>query len=471
MARARVEILADLRDRYADLAQVRRTNKLATYAPYPKQLEFHAAGQTYRERLLSAGNQLGKTLAGSMEIAMHLTGKYPEWWPGRRWDKPIRTWAAGITGESTRDTVQTLLLGPPGELGTGSIPKSSIIEVSSARGLAGSIDTVLIKHASGGRSMIQLKSYEKGREKWQGPTLDAVWFDEEPPEDIYSEGLTRTNATGGFAFMTFTPLLGMSAVARKFFQEQSPDRHLTQMTIEDAYHYTPERRAQVIASYPEHEREARAMGVPMMGSGRIFPIAESEILVDPIPIPKHWPRIVGLDFGWEHPTAAVWLAWDREADVIYITDCYREKQQVPTIHAAAIKARGDWIPVAWPHDGLQTEKGTGVTIKERYIDAGLKMLSECASHEDGGRSVEAGLLDMYERMMLKQFRVFKHLALWREEFRMYHRVEGKITKEFDDLMDATRYAYMMLRYAKVQTIIPDRYSRRRAQNEGSWMSL
>lgn len=471
MARSRVEILSELRDTYAELATVRRTNKLAYYQPYPKQLEFHTAGATFREVLLSAGNQLGKTLSGSFEMAMHLTGKYPNWWPGRKWDRPIRAWAAGLTGKSTRDTVQKLLLGAPGELGTGAIPKSSIISVTMARGAADAVDAVYVRHVFGGRSVLLFKSYEQGRAAWQGDTLDLLWFDEEPPEDIYSEGLTRTNATGGRVYMTFTPLNGMSSVAKRFFMEYLPDRALVQMTIDDALHYTPEDRARIIAGYPEHERECRVNGVPMLGEGRIFQIAESEIICQAFPIPKHWPRICGMDFGWDHPTAAAWLAWDRENDIVYVTDCYREKKQVPVFHTAAIKRRGEWIPVAWPQDGMQTEKGSGRTLRDQYVDSGLNMLSEHASHMDGGRSVEAGLLELAERMMLKQFRVFEHLSLWREEFRMYHRVEGKIVKKDDDIMDATRYAYMMLRQARTAPIEPERYARRRAPENTSWMSL
>ena len=205
------------------LLRRRGTNRLAAYRPYPKQREFHAAGAIHRERLFMAGNQLGKTLAGSMEMAMHLTGRYPDWWEGRRFDRPIRAWAAGVTGESTRDNPQRLLVGPPEDRtqwGTGAIPARDIISITTGRGLANSIDQMVVAHASGGRSMLAFKSYEKGREKWQGETLHVVWFDEEPPEDIYDEGLTRTNATGGIVYLTFTPLLGRSAVVNRFLKDQ-----------------------------------------------------------------------------------------------------------------------------------------------------------------------------------------------------------------------------------------------------------
>lgn len=195
-------------------------NRLDRYRPYTKQREFHAQGSTKRERLLMASNRFGKTQCGAAEMAMHLTGRYPDWWEGRRFDQPIKAWAAGVTNESTRDVVQDKLIGPPSrreEWGTGFVPKECIHdEPALARGVADMIDTVSIRHVSGGYSTLQFKSYERGREKWQGTALHVLWLDEEPPLDIYMEGLTRTNETRGIVYMTFTPLLGMSDVVMRF---------------------------------------------------------------------------------------------------------------------------------------------------------------------------------------------------------------------------------------------------------------
>jgi len=196
---------------------------MTEYRPYPKQRKFHEAGAVYRERLFMAGNQLGKTLAGGMEWAFHLTGRYPAWWQGKRFKSAVRLWAAGVTSESTRDNPQRILLGPPqsrSEWGTGTIPRDAILGTALGRGIADAVDNIRVRHVLGDISVCSFKSYEKGREKWQGETLDGVWFDEEPPLDIYLEGLTRTNATGGMVIVTFTPLRGMSDVVRMFVTGQ-----------------------------------------------------------------------------------------------------------------------------------------------------------------------------------------------------------------------------------------------------------
>jgi phage terminase large subunit-like protein len=315
-------------------------NKLAGYHPYARQAEFHAAGATHRERLLCAGNQTGKTLAGGFECAMHATGRYPDWWEGKRFDKHTVGWVAGVTGETVRDTVQRVLIGRTGEIGQGAIPKDAIADLVPSRGVPELMDLIRVRHVSGGLSTIGLKSYEKGREKFQGETLDYVWCDEEPPSDVYSEALTRTNVGGGPVWITFTPLQGMSEVVRRFLTEKSPDRTFITMTIDDALHFTDDQRKQIADSYLPHEREARVKGVPVLGSGRIFPVSEEMIAIEPLKyIPPHWCRLGALDFGYDHPAAAVELVWDRDADVVYIIKAWRERQTTPVLHAAALSKR------------------------------------------------------------------------------------------------------------------------------------
>ena len=231
-------------------------------------------------------------------------------------------------------------------------------------------------------------------------------------------------------------------------------RHVTTMTIYDVDHYSPEERAQIVASYPAHEREARAKGIPTLGSGRIFPIEEDAIKVNPFQIPAHWVRINGIDFGWDHPSAAVQIAWDRDDDVIYVTKAHRSREQTPILFAPTINAWGKWVPTAWPHDGLQHDKGSGEQLAKQYAAAGLRMLKDRATFEDGSNGVEAGLMDMLDRMQTGRFKVFSNMDDWFSEFRLYHRKDGKIVKKADDLMSATRYALMMKRKAIVQTVAP-----------------
>lgn len=425
--------------------------RLRFYRPYLKQQMFHKDGAVYRERLLRAGNQMGKTLAAAAEMAIHATGKYPDWWEGRRFQSAPVMWAGGITGEVTRDTIQRLLIGDEANPGTGFIPLADIDSTTPSRGVSGLVDTIYVKHTSGGKTRIRLKYYEQGREKWQGDTVHVVWFDEEPPIDLYLEGLTRTNATRGMVYLTFTPLKGMSEVVRRFLTESSPDRSDTNMTIDDALHIAPEERQRIIESYPAHERAARINGTPVLGSGRIFPIADSDIACKPFDVsamPFYWMEIAALDFGWDHPTAAAKLLYDPQGDIIYVTNVYKRREATPLVHAAALKSWGPNLQWAWPHDGLQHDKGSGDQLSEIYRKQGLNMLGENAKFEDGSNGVEAGLAEMLMRMETGRFKVFAHLSEFFDEFRLYHRKDGKIVKEYDDILCACRYATMSLRFAQ-----------------------
>jgi phage terminase large subunit-like protein len=301
-----------------ELKRLTQDYSLFSYKPYAKQLEFHAAGATVRQRCLMAGNQLGKTYAAGGETAMHLTGLYPEWWTGKRFKRATRGWAGSKNAEVARDGAQRILLGPTNAPGTGTIPKDRILEIKKARGVPDAVESVLVKHTSGDKSLLVFKGYQDGREAWQAETLDFVWYDEEPPEDIYSEGLTRTNNTKGVVYLTFTPLLGMTFVVLRFWNKEA-GTHLTMMTIDDAEHYTQEERDAIIRDYLPHEREARANGIPLLGSGKVFTTEEAFLLESPLAeIPGHWKQIVGLDFGWEHPTAASRLVYDTESDIIHV---------------------------------------------------------------------------------------------------------------------------------------------------------
>lgn len=411
----------------------------------------------------------GKSISAAHEVAYHATGLYPDWWEGRRFDplalnRPLLIWISGETAEATRDTAQKQLFGDPGDLGTGAIPLHLIGEHRPAAGTADLLDYVRVRHEpSGTWTLIRIKYYAQGRRKWQGPKVDLVWFDEEPPEDIYNEGLARTIASGGCAMLTFTPLLGASNVVLRFLGDEGvehPDRGDTNMTIEDAIHIPESERQKIIDSFPPHEREARAKGIPTMGSGRVFPVEEDLIAFDPgMRMPEIWPRLVGMDFGWDHPTAAVWGAWDRDTDTVYIYDAYRVREAPVAVHSTAIRAKGQWIPVSWPADGYQHEKGTGRALAEQYRTAGVNMLPTHAQYprttdqnETSVVSVEAGVADMLERMITGRFKVARHLNVFWDEFRLYHRLDGKLVKERDDVISACRYLLMMLRHAQTPPV-------------------
>lgn len=371
-------------------------------------------------------------------------------------------WAAGVSSESTRDIIQLELLGPPDDVtmrGSGAIPRHCIKEVTRRPQMPNAIQSAMIQHFTDGKpdgfSRLSLKSFEQGEQKFMGSSVHEIWLDEQPPDGLFTQCITRTANTGGHVTMTFTPEDGMTQVVHQFMHNRKPGMNLLHATWDDAPHLTDEVKAQLIELYSEHEREMRTKGIPVFGSGPVFPVNESDITCEPFEMPSFWPGVVGLDFGWDHPTAAVWLRWDRDNDIIYVTDEYRKRTETVAYHATVINSRPAY-PVVWPHDGLKHEVGAGVSLADQYRMHGVNMLpghfsNPPAPGEKGGGNykVEPGVNALLERMQSGRFKVFNTCVSWFEEFRMYHRDEGRIVAINDDLMAATRYAAQSLRYADV----------------------
>jgi len=447
--------LKELLETLEAIEQRRKFRKLDFYQPYPKQEEFHALGARCRERLLMAGNQQGKTYSGAAEVAIHMTGEYPEWWEGRRFTKPVKFWVAGETSALVRDQPQALLCGTPGvvdDAGTGLVPKVSLKDVSLARGVTDAFDTIQVIHKTDGIedgiSTAVFKSYEQGRQKFQSATLDGLWLDEEPDEEIYQECLARITATDGLLFMTFTPLKGRSKVVIRFMDEASEDRGIVHMDIDDAKHIKPEDRAKIIEGYLPHQREARAHGVPLLGSGVIFTMPETSVKENAIEnVPIYWRKIWGIDFGIGHPFAAALLLWDVDNDVIHVHHTVRMADVFPINHAAAMKPIGAAVPVAWPQDGTAREAAGG-TLASLYSKEGLLTLPSHATWPQGGYSTEAGVEEMREREQNGKLKYAAHLTDLFEERRFYHRKDGEIVKIKDDILSAIRIGIMMKRFAK-----------------------
>ena len=425
------------------------TNRLNYYKPYKYQKDFHSEGHDCAQRILMAANRVGKTYCGAVETAYHLTGNYPTWWKGRKFNKPVRIWAAGESNDTTRDIIQKELFGntqDPSKKGTGAVPLDKIVETTRKPGVPNAHSSALIQHKSGGNSQITFKAYEQGFEKFMGEAIDVVWLDEEPKQEIFSQCITRTVDTNGIVYMTFTPERGMTNVVSGFLNDLKPGQSLTTATWDDVEHLDASTKEQLLAVYSPAERDMRSKGIPVFGSGLVYPINEDEILVEDFELPEHFMRLAAIDFGFDHPTAVCWTAYDSENDIIYVYDEYRRSKETPITHAAVINARTPGIPVAFPHDGLQHDKGSGVQLAQQYRDLGVYMLAEHFKNPpvegalSGNNSVEAGISILLQRFESGRLQIFKSCVETCEELRLYHRKNGKVVPIKDDLLSAMRYS-------------------------------
>ena len=441
---------------------------------YTKATQFFDAGKKYPQRLILGGNRTGKTEAAAYEITCHMTGLYPHWWTGRRFDHPVEVWAAGDTATTTRDIQQLSLYGPvPAAPRSGLIPAHLIRHSSPKHSIPGAVETIWVRHVSGGESSIQFKSYDQQREAFQGTSKHIIWLDEEPPEDVATESMLRTLTVNGMMVITFTPVEGLTPFLQNWLENSvilryddeghellsdanaivfAPDEEsdivdstseappvdltrrqkcIVMISWDEVPHLSEAAREQMMNDIPPYQRAARTRGVPYLGSGVIYPIPEEEIREKPFPIPDHWPRGYGMDVGWNW-TVAVWGAYDPDTATWHIYKEHFRSHAEPPTHAAAIRATGDFPGRIDPAANGRSQVD-GKQLLQMYLDLGLKL-------DVAPNAVEAGIGEVWNLLSQGRIKVSSALRHWWTEYRMYRRdAKGRPVKKNDHLMDATRY--------------------------------
>jgi len=433
---------------------------------YDWQHRFNAATAQYNYCMLMAANRVGKTRSGLIIDAHHLTGDYPEDWEGHYFNHAPMCWLMGYSGEKTRDLLQHKLFGRiDGREPTGGwIPRQRIRDWTAMNGTPGAYREVIVAHGGGGDvqagdAICQFWSYSQGQHALMGDGIDWFHIDEEPEDqEIFPQVVTRSlsgdNGKSGRGIITATPENGKTELVTKFMDRKAGDPYYIQTaTWDDAPHLDEKAKENILKVYPEYQRDMRSRGVPLMGAGLIFEHAKSAISCPRFTIPDHFFVLNGMDFGWDHPQAHVQLAVDPDSSTVYVTQAWKASKKQPHEAWAAVRHWADKIPTAWPHDGLQHEKGSAKQQKEYYEEEGWVMLDDHATWKDGGNGVEAGLMELNNLMKTGRFKVFEDLHEVFEELREYHRETkpsglSKIVKVKDDIIDAIRTAYMMLRFAE-----------------------
>lgn len=437
-----------------EMASRQAGRKLFTYYPdtgplrrelYKKHLLFFKLGNTKSTRCFMAANRVGKTEGGGgYEMALHLTGRYPSWWEGARFDAPIRSWVAGDTAKTVREILQEKLLGQWGKFGTGLIPADDILKFTPKQGVPEAVDTCWVKHYDqdghpDGESKLVFKSYDQKREAFQGTEQEVIWLDEESDDSIRGECMLRLMTTNGLLIETFTPLRGITPIVMQYLPNGeatddvavTEDKALVMAGWDDVPHLGEAEKKRMLSETPPHLRDARSKGIPSLGAGAIYPVQEQDIKVPDFEIPAHWLRLYALDVGWNR-TACLWGAKDPDTDVIYLTAEHYRGQAEPAIHAHAIKARRVANGVIDPAARGRSQVD-GTQLLKTYKDLGLKL-------ELANNAVEAGIYETWQRMSTGRLKVFASLTSWFTEYRLYRRDEkGRIVKENDHLMDDTRY--------------------------------
>lgn len=433
---------------------------------FPKHVAFMNAGGKYLERCFIGGNRSGKTETMAFEVYLHATGNYEDhsWFTGMKFNpaEDIIIWVFGVTHGDTKDIHQHKLFGPSHDLGTGLIPKELILDVASKSGVPGGFSEVKIRRKGGGIATIVLKSYVQGRESCQGTSVHFVGLDEECPQDIYEECVTRCATVNGRIALYFTPLKGLTKTVLHFLPGGLPpadnvipgrSAYVQIIRWEDVplSIFPQEMRDQLIATYTQDQIEARTQGRPAVGSGKVYNTPESQCVVQPFKIPHWWSKWYAFDIGY-NCSCALFFALDDQTDTVYVYDEYYSKKELPTTHVAAIRARGgNWMQGLIDPSALQTNKHDGQSSYKLYRNLGLDLRL-------ADNRVETGLMEVTNRLSTGRLKFFSTLPELIQEYRLYRYHTNEKTLETtvakgqqDHAMDTLRYGIMDLRIGRVYT--------------------
>lgn len=366
----------DVRDQFQELCMTvqedMRYNQLKYFRPFEHQRKFFRTGASERRGILAA-NRIGKTVSTCYETAMHLTGRYPEWWDGRRFNRNITAMVAGEGWQQVAMVLQQELLGTQDvkiveAIGTGAIPRDCIVTETMRNDGANCIG-VEIRHVSGVNSYLIFANYTQEVRQMQGFKLNLAVFDEQPPDDFFSEIVTRTATTQGQVLCSFTPLKGLNGLVSKFWHQEAGYEHI-RVSWDDVPEYDPwgepfllnSTRLQLERDYLPHERDARRNGVPVMGKGAVFQI-------------RSWPTYRTGDYDFRntsgiHRIIALDLGLVNDKTVISLMYWQPEDQEAWLHHQIVVKGTEEANPMNYINHLMRPEVfGTPIVLP---ADAGTQ---------------------------------------------------------------------------------------------------
>lgn len=450
------------------IEEYEKYNKIAYFKPYPYQLKMFNAGTQHKARFACLANRCGKTFAGAMEMSYHLTGLYPEWWEGKRFDRPIKAWAIGITTDSTRKVMQLELMGTisakeANAIGSGSIPRACIgLDTMERDGDI--IRVVRVMHVSGEESILEFRSTQSGTSVLMGTSQDFIWLDEESPHnslEIFTQCSTRTATTNGLVLITATPENGLSALIQMFYDRKG--LFIFHAGWDEVPHLSEETKKALLETYPEWEVEMRCKGIPSKGSGAIFQVEDSFISAPELRPMAHWPIIAGIDFGRSRdPSTIVYAAKDPSTEIVYLfNEEYLDKDRSPENMARVIlSSEYPEIPVIGPHDtnAVTTDGGNetrGVIMREHGVNLlgttfsnPQELQNQITNIHKKHMGKEGGLAWMAHMMKQGKLKVCANLSYFFKEKQSYFYITkgGKtVPKDGDDhIIDAARLAVLSI---------------------------
>lgn len=438
---------------------------------YPQYKKFIELSHTYKVKLITAGNRCGKTTIALLEACFHLLNWYPDWWTGKKWTekagKSFVLWIVSDTWQTSAKIVQEILFFEKegAEFGTGMLPGNRIISKKAVSNVDNCWSVVRVKRFGGGIGTIEFKPSSAGRKVFQGTTIDLIVMDEEPPHLVYFECLARLMTSKGHMLLAFTPLQGYTEMIKAFEKANSNPamrRAYIRVSWEHCPHVTQDMIDEMMAQYPPWQIPARRHGIPILGSGAIYPFAEDKYKIDGFDIPSHWNVWYALDVGWR-TTAVIFMAENPATEECYVYDEIYVHELKPEDYIPMIKEKGMFMRGCVDPASAGSGQRDGLSIRQDLVKGGLDLVN-------AKNSVESGLNNVYSAINTNKLKIFSKCINLLEELSVYRRDEnGRIVKEKDHACDAMRYAYMTKELAKrVKSYSPQQQRRNHSGGYGDF---
>ena len=432
----------------AILAARAKGNKLLAYnsgrKKHKKQLAFHRCKK--RNRWVFGGNRSGKTECGAVEAIWLARGIHP--W--RRNRRDVFGWVVSLSQQVQRDVAQSKILYY--------LPREWIADITMLSGrrdspAGGVIDQIKIKNVFGGISTIGFKSCDQGREKFQGSSLDFVWFDEEPPADVYEECVMRVMDKRGDIFGTMTPLKGMTFIYNEIYlnRRHNPEVWCQFMCWDDNPFLSKSEIKLLESTLDEHALDSRRYGKFSSGCGLVYPEFDPAVhVIPPFALPKEWQSCISIDPGLNNPLSAHWYAVDWDGNIYVVAEHFAAGRDID-FHVQSI--RHICGALGWKSDGRgryealidsaagQRTLASSKSVAELFAEGGI--LADTKVDKD----VFAGICRVKEYLKRGNGRpdifIFDSCTNMIEEFLTYSWGAGDSPKKTDDhCMDELRYFVM-----------------------------
>jgi phage terminase large subunit-like protein len=457
--------------RYVDtVASDMMFNQLKYFRPFKHQLAFFKTGTESQRRGLLAANRSGKSVATCYELAYHLTGQYAPWWEGKRFESNITAYAAGESWAQVALVLQKELLGTEDiklkyKLGSGAIPRDCI-NLDSIRADGPNVQSIEIRHVSGRYSTLLFGNYTQEVRNLQGFVLDTALFDEQPPDNVFSELVTRTATKQGQVLCSFTPLKGLNGLVRKFWDKVEGYTHV-RVAWDDLPEYDPwgepfflqKDRDQLLRDYMPHERDARTRGIPVMGMGAVFPLLDWPLYDSPDYDFDTMPwleRVISLDLGLiNDKTVISFMLRDPREEIIWL---HRQiivggrTEALPEMYLPFLMAPNCFgTPIALPPDagrpGVYTL--TSESVREVFENSGLNVIRNPIFNPPDAQGKTTnnkafGINLMRQLMEQRKFMVNRSCIEFISECGSYFVDERGKYSDPDDTIDSARYGLLAL---------------------------